>query len=67
MLAPGRGPSVHALGVSGISVGSLIAPAADGTATPLAGQLAEGGGIGLRRHAAHAQIQRLPPHAADQR
>ncbi len=67
MLATGRGPSVHALGVSGISVGSLIAPGADTTATPLAFPLVEVVTLDCAGTLAYAQIQRLRPHTAGQR
>ena len=70
MLAPGTGPSVHALGALGvrrISVGSLIAQAAYGTAASLAGQLAEGVTPDCAGTLAYAQLQGLLQHAADRR
>ncbi|MHB1712672.1 MAG: isocitrate lyase/phosphoenolpyruvate mutase family protein [Acidimicrobiales bacterium] len=72
MLAPGRGPSIEALGALGvrrISVGSLIAHPGAHAAASLAGQLAEGvtpectGTLTL----AYAQLQGLMQPADDRR
>ena len=72
VLARGRGPSVHGLGALGarrVSVESLIAQAAYGTAASLAGQLAQGVTPECAGTAtlAYAQLQGLLEPAADRR